>query len=99
MSTVLPVILFNLDVDHFRSVGWINMAIGVAFLLLQVVMFQGEYKFSCTATINVKKWNLSHFTSAEGKCRERFCKIFVSQLSYSILHELNGRFVFISMWA
>ena len=65
------------------SVGWFNVAIGVAFLLLQVVMFQGEYKFSRATTINVKELVLSH-VKAEVKCKELFWKLFVSQLNYRI---------------
>ena len=54
------------------------MAIGVVFLLLQAVMFQGEYKFCHTININVKKLVLGHVTSAEVEFKELFCKIFVS---------------------
>jgi len=54
------------------------MAIGVAFLLLQAVMFRGEYKFSHAVNINGKKMVLGHVTSAEVKFKELSCKIFVS---------------------
>ena len=82
VPTVFPIITSNFDIDHFRSVGWFNMAFGVVFLFLQVVMFQGEYKLSRTSTINVKKLVLSH-VSTEVKFKEWFCKIFVSQLNHA----------------
>ena len=77
LSTGFPIILANFDVDHFRTVGWFNVAVGVALIVLGVVMFHGEYKCSHSATLTLQVI-ISHVNDAQKRSREFFFKSFVS---------------------
>lgn len=37
-------IFSQFDISQFRSIAWFNTAAGLAFVVLQLVMFQGESK-------------------------------------------------------
>ena len=41
------VILAQFHINHFRSIAWYNVIIGIGYILLQIIMFQGESKCHC----------------------------------------------------
>ena len=76
LLTVFPIILSNFDVAQFRTVGWFNVAIGVVFLILEVAMFQGEWKNTHTVTDTNEKPSNTHYDQVNYK--DCFCTTFVS---------------------
>ena len=48
-----------IDIDQFRSIAWFNLALGLAFIVLQLLLFRGES--------DCKKCNVKH----KSKRRER----------------------------
>lgn len=77
LPTGFPILLANFDVHHFRVVGWFNAAVGVTLILLEVMMFHGEYKCSHSATLTLKLI-ISHVNDAQKRGREFFLESFVS---------------------
>ena len=41
------VILAQFHINHFRSIAWYNVIIGIGYILLQIIMFRGESKCHC----------------------------------------------------
>lgn len=57
-------LIAQFDVDQFRSVAWFNVAFGIAFTVLQVIMFSDESyncgmlkKNKCACNLAKKKIN------------------------------------------
>jgi hypothetical protein len=38
-------VLAQFKIDQFRSIAWFNVAFGVAFIILEVIIFRGESNF------------------------------------------------------
>ena len=47
IPTGAVVILAQFHINHFRSIAWYNVIIGIGYILLQIIMFQGESKCHC----------------------------------------------------
>jgi len=47
LTAGVAAILAQFPIDHFRSIGWYNVILGVLYILLQFVMFHGESKWHC----------------------------------------------------
>ena len=70
--------MVKFDIAHFRAVGWLNAAVGIVLLLLQVAMFHGEWKRSHTATNNKGRSSiLCYAHNNQLKCKD-FCEYIVS---------------------
>ena len=83
MFAGFPIVTSYIIMDHFRAVGWFNVAIGAAVLLLLVTMFHGEYKCSQCLKINVHG---KIIRQANVNYKDFFCKVFVST---TLLHTFS----------
>jgi len=44
LTAGVTAILVQFPIDHFRSIGWYNVILGVLYIFLQFAMFRGESK-------------------------------------------------------
>ena len=59
-SIGVAAILSQFNISHFRAIAWYNVALGVAFVVLELLMFHGESKCpdlrqGCNCTMNWKR--------------------------------------------
>ena len=47
IPTGVVVILAQFHINHFRSIAWYNVILGIGYIILQIIMFQGESKCHC----------------------------------------------------
>ena len=47
IPTGATIILAQFHINHFRSIAWYNVILGICYVFLQIVMFQGESKCHC----------------------------------------------------
>lgn len=66
--TGVPVIFSRIrHIDHFRGIGWYNVALGLAFFVLLIFTFHGEFKWN-------RKYNYFSLTlirSKASKCCQK----------------------------
>ena len=48
--TGFAAIIAQFHINHFRSVAWYNIIIGVGYIFLQLAMFRGESRCDCQNT-------------------------------------------------
>ena len=53
-----------IDVDQFRSIAWFNLALGLAFIILQLLLFRGES--------DCKKCNVKYKSKRRGRKKQHF---------------------------
>ena len=46
-TTGFTALIAQFHVDHFRSVAWFNVGLGVGYIFLQLATFHGETKCHC----------------------------------------------------
>lgn len=49
------------EIDQFRSIAWFNVAFGMAFIILEVVIFRGESNFKKMRS-RCADWKFSKFS-------------------------------------
>ena len=47
LTAGVAAILVQFPIDHFRSIGWYNVILGVLYILLQLAVFRGESRCHC----------------------------------------------------
>jgi len=47
LTAGVAAILVQFPIDHFRSIGWYNVILGVLYVLLQFALFHGESRWHC----------------------------------------------------
>ena len=47
LPTGFAAIIAQFHINHFRSVAWYNVVIGIGYIFLQLAMFRGESKCDC----------------------------------------------------
>ena len=50
LPTGFAAIIAQFHINHFRSVAWYNVIIGVGYIFLQLAMFRGESRCDCQNT-------------------------------------------------
>ena len=50
LPTGFAAIIAQFHINHFRSVAWYNVVIGIGYIFLQLAMFRGESKCDCQNT-------------------------------------------------
>ena len=69
MTAGVAAILAQFPIDHFRSMGWYNVILGVLYVLLLFAMFHGERKCHCDVSYRkqgctvLEKTNLYNLTT------------------------------------
>ena len=50
IPTGVAAIIAQFRINHFRSVAWYNVVIGIGYIFLQLAMFRGESRCECQNT-------------------------------------------------